>query len=100
PDPEKEIVREPSGPWASCVMSSTISHYQLAEKIGGGGNGTVWKAHDTLLERPVALKFLHDESASDPSRRERFIREARAASALNHPNIVTIYEINFDGDQP
>jgi serine/threonine protein kinase len=58
------------------MSSRTILHYQLARKIGGGGNGVVWKAHDTLLERPVALKFLHDASASDPSSRERFFREA------------------------
>ena len=82
------------------MSSGTISHYQLAEKIGAGGNGAVWKAYDTQLERWVALKFLHDQSASDPSLRERFFREARAVSALNHPNIVTIHEINTDGDQP
>ena len=82
------------------MSSRTISHYQLAEKIGAGGNGAVWKAYDTQLERWVALKFLHDTSASDPSLRERFFREARAVSALNHPNIVTIHEINSDGDQP
>ena len=82
------------------MATRTISHYQLAGKIGAGGNGAVWKAYDTLLERWVALKFLHDRSASDASQRERFFREARAVSALNHPNIVTIHEINFDGEQP
>ena len=82
------------------MSTRTISHYQLAEKIGAGGNGAVWKAYDTLLERWVALKFLHDKSASDPSNRERFFREARAVSALNHPNIITIHEINTDGAEP
>ena len=82
------------------MSTRTISHYQLAEKIGAGGNGVVWKAYDTLLERWVALKFLHDKSASDPSNRERFFREARAVSALNHPNIITIHEINTDGAEP
>ncbi len=82
------------------MSTRKISHYQLAEKIGAGGNGAVWKAYDTLLERWVALKFLHDKSASDSSTRQRFIREARAVSALNHPNIVTIHEINTDGTEP
>jgi eukaryotic-like serine/threonine-protein kinase len=92
----------PSDPeWVHrAVSGSMIAHYQLAEKIGGGGNGTVWKAYDTLLTRPVALKFLLDSRVPDPLSRESLIREARAASALNHPNIITIYEINFDRGQP
>src|SRR5687768_18608537 len=82
------------------IPEDTIAHYRIMEPIGAGGMGAVFKAYDKKLHRIVALKLLPSEYLSQQDRRRRFFQEARAASALNHPHILTIYEVGEDDGKP
>ena len=77
------------------IVGHSLGHYRIESKLGEGGMGVVWKARDMHLDRFVALKVLPSEKLGDPDRQRRFVQEAKAASALNHPNIITVYEISF-----
>ena len=80
------------------MVGRTVQQYHFLEKLGAGGMGEIYKAQDTRLNRFVAIKVLTSDTAGDPERRRRFLQEAQAASALNHPNIITIHDIANDGD--
>src|SRR5438094_9758234 len=78
------------------MIGQTLDHYRIVSKLGEGGMGVVYKAHDTHLDRPVAIKVLPRDKVADPARKQRFVQEAKAASALNHSGIVTVYDIRSD----
>jgi serine/threonine protein kinase len=80
------------------MIGRTISHYEILEKLGEGGMGEVYKARDTHLDRFLAIKVLSAQAVSNPERKRRFVQEAKSASALNHPNIITVYDISNEGD--
>src|SRR5436309_11473438 len=80
------------------MTGRNLRHFQILETLGEGGMGILYKARDTHLDRLIAIKVLPADKVSDPERRRRFVQEAKAASALNHPNIVTIHDIDTDGD--
>jgi serine/threonine protein kinase len=81
------------------MIGREISHYRIVEKLGEGGMGVVYKATDTRLDRPVALKFLRADRVADADRRRRFVQEAKAASALNHPNITVVYDVETTDEE-
>src|SRR2546421_160738 len=80
----------------STMVGTTLGHYEVLAKLGEGGMGVVYEARDRRLDRRVAIKILPPAKVSDPARKQRFIQEAKAASALNHPNIITIYDIDSE----
>jgi serine/threonine protein kinase len=80
------------------MIGQSLSRYVIESKLGEGGMGIVFKARDTQLDRTVAIKVLPPDKVADPDRKRRFVQEAKAASALNHPNIITIYDIGSDRD--
>jgi serine/threonine-protein kinase len=80
------------------MIGETLGHYRIDAKLGEGGMGVVYRAFDPRLKRPVAIKVLRAEAVADPEKKKRFVQEAQAASALNHPNIITIYDINTAGE--
>src|SRR4029077_1839788 len=89
--------RPPPGP-AATMVGRTVGRFRVVGKLGQGGMATVWKAEDTLLPRPVALKILSDSLTGSPEAERRFLREAKAASSISHPGVATVYDAGRSGD--